>query len=253
MGQMMINAKEISMQELELALDDSLQMLDTGQHSLAQCLARHPECADELRPLLVAALRLRQGKSLRAPVQLRDRIRKELAEDVKSQPKTRKQRHLPKLVTGMLVLAGALMFATSVLAQGALPGQGLYNVKLSMQRVWRDTSPDPVTADLTLADWRSNDLVSLAMDDKVQRQDANLDKNAQQQGIAAYTEVLDSLASETDGRDGSLILTVLEHHATILSNAGINVPELDNLVATAHASKTKSKGSENGKGNGKNP
>ena len=38
------------MDELELVLDDCLQRLASGKSSLAQCLARYPQYAAELRP-----------------------------------------------------------------------------------------------------------------------------------------------------------------------------------------------------------
>ena len=47
------------MDEIEIALEDCLQQITTGRSSVGQCLSRYPRYAAELRPMLEAAVRLR--------------------------------------------------------------------------------------------------------------------------------------------------------------------------------------------------
>ena len=78
------------MEELELALDDCLDQLISGKLSLRQCLAHYPKYAEELRPLLEAALSLHGNREVRAPGALRARIRAQLMEhrgDDEEQPR----------------------------------------------------------------------------------------------------------------------------------------------------------------------
>ena len=54
-------------QQLALALDKALQMRAAGA-SLAECLARYPQFANELRPLLEAGELAGEGLLARQPV-----------------------------------------------------------------------------------------------------------------------------------------------------------------------------------------
>ncbi len=219
------------MDDLELALDDCLQQLAAGTSSLGQCLARYPKYAKELRPLLETALRLQQGKELRPSGALRDRARAELLSHMKSHPRRRKPRGIPKLAAGILSLALALGVVGTAVAQTALPGQTLYGLKLSTERAWRAASGNPVSADLTLADRRTRELITLASDGDSER------SSAESQGIAAYTDVLNRLATEADGPSGEEIMTALQVHQTALLSAGIHVPELERILLHAESKK----------------
>ncbi len=214
------------MDDVELALDDCLQRLAAGTSSLGQCLARYPQYAAELRPLLVTALQLQQGRQLRPSGAMRDRARVKLARHMDSHPRRRKSRPIPRLAFAMAALALAVLTAGTAFAQTALPGQTLYDLKLSTERIWRAASSDPMAVDLSLADRRADELVIIAGD---QSRNAG-DKDAESVGIAAYTDVLDRLAAEADGPDSEHVLSVLELHQQKLSQAGVHVPELDKIV-----------------------
>jgi hypothetical protein len=235
------------MDELELALDDCLQRLASAKSSLAQCLARYPQYEAELRPLLEAAMRLHQGRTVRPSGAMRDRTRAKLLSHIEAHPKQpRKTRVIPRLVVGMMVVALAFIFAGAGLAQSALPGEALYPLKLSSEYAWRATSPDPVAVDLMLADRRSSELLTLASRQVAANANVGIvQPNAETEGIAAYTDVLDRLETETGGSTAEQILLRLQAHQDKLARAGIHVPKLDDIVSHGRA--------QTGEGQGNKP
>jgi hypothetical protein len=208
------------MKDLELALEDCLQELATGKSSITRCLKRYPDLAAELRPMLEAALRLQQGRDLRPSRAFRDRTRAELAEQMASQSRGRSKKGHPITGFALTLLTVALAFGVStVYAQAALPGQSLYPWKLSSERAWRVASSDPLSFDLGLADRRTEELITVCH---------NHEPDAD--GITAYTEVLDRLTTETAASDGARVMRELQAHQQQLLQAGIHVPELDDIV-----------------------
>ncbi len=223
------------MDELERALDDCLQQLTSGKSSLGQCLARYPKYAAELRPILETALRLQQGKELRPSGAIRNRARAKLASHMEAHPRQpRKVRVVPRLAFGIVIVALLAMAAGTGFAQAALPGDALYNLKLSSERAWRAAAPDPVSADLVLADRRATELVTLASRPAITTVDIANAANAESEGIAAYNDVLWRLATESTGPQASHILHELKSHQNRLSEVGIHVPELDSIVSHAN-------------------
>jgi hypothetical protein len=143
--------------ELDLILDDCLAQLQSGQ-SLESCLARDPEHADELRPLLELATAVRALPEPRArPSAVRaGRWRMLDAVDAKSgsQPVSRailsryterfisriigKENRNMTLVTrfAMLALVVALLLSGGraiIVSSDALPGDTLYPLKLAVE------------------------------------------------------------------------------------------------------------------------
>jgi len=238
-----------TMDEFELALDDCLRQLGAGKSSLAKCLARYPQYAAQLRPLLETALQLQRGKEARPSGAARDRTRAKLTEYIQSHPRQpRNVRLVPRLTFVIVALALAVLVAGTAFAQEALPGQTLYPLKLSSERVWRAAAPDPVAVDITIANRRADELLQLA--EKSQKNDANKHDrlDAEAAGIAAYTDVLDRLSGEVMDSNDAELITALEAHQQKFEHAGIRVPKLDDIVA-------KSRGQGQGKGQdpGKKP
>ena len=230
----MTNSKKGSMDEFELALDECLQQLGSGKSSLGQCLARYPQFAAELRPLLETALRLQRGRGARPSGPARDRARSRLTEYIQSHPRQpRNVRLVPRLAFVVVALALAVLFAGTAFAQNALPGETLYRFKISSERVWRAASPDPVAVDITLADRRANEILTIA--GKGSRDEGNPRgrEEAEAAGVAAYNDVLDRLSTESKGHEDTAILNVLEAHQKKFEHAGVRVPRLDEFVAAS--------------------
>ena len=132
----------------------------------------------------------------------------------------------------MMVAALAFAFAGTGFAQSALPGETLYGLKLSSETAWRAASPDPVGADLVLADRRAGELLTLAGRQTAANASEGVSQpDAETEGIAAYTDVLDRLETETTGPNADQVLYRLQAHQDELSKAGIHVPKLDDMVA----------------------
>jgi hypothetical protein len=235
------------MEEFELALDDCLEKLASGKLSVAQCLARYPKYASALRPLLETALQLQQGKRVRPSGATRDRARAELAGHQEAYPRKRQRSRgiIPTPVTGLLVLVLAAFCAGSAFAQEALPGQLLYSLKLSTEQAWRAASPNPIRADLALVGRRTNELIQLSKESSAQGRQLSSMGGAELEGLAAYRAVLARLSSQTDGPEGNEILAALQARQSDLSQAGIHLAELDDILAHGHADKDKGHSSPN--------
>ncbi|MGE5072101.1 MAG: hypothetical protein ACM3MF_01620, partial [Anaerolineae bacterium] len=212
------------MNEFENALDDCLRQLGSGRSSLGQCLARYPQYAAELRPLLETALRLQRGRGVRPSGAARDRTRSKVAEYIQSHPqRPRNMTPVPRLAFAMLVVVLAFAFASTAFAQTALPGQILYALKLSSERAWRAASPNPVDVDISLADRRADEILVLATNRAHAARDDSKTVEAESEGIAGYNDVLLRLADEVKGPDADHILIVLQAHQAKFSHAGIHV------------------------------
>src|SRR5512141_1712376 len=111
------------MDEIEIALEDCLQQITTGRSSVGQCLSRYPRYAAELRPMLEAAVRLRQGRDVRPSGAMRERTRARLAEHMASHPRQprKRRRPVPGFALTLLALALAFLAVGTAFAQGALP------------------------------------------------------------------------------------------------------------------------------------
>jgi hypothetical protein len=150
---------------LTTILDDCLQRLAAGE-SVAQCLARYPEAAPELAPMLAAAeqvrafsaVRLSQGQRLRAKVALR--------EELATQGMRRKQAALPIgmswprwRLAPLAALLAVVLFSTVAFSAVAAskPGDPAYPVRVAVERapVWFQFSAHGrIAAELALADRR---------------------------------------------------------------------------------------------------
>ena len=238
------------MEEFELALDDCLRRLGSGRSSLAQCLARYPQHAAQFRPLLETAVQLQRGKQARPSGAARDRTRAKLTQYIQSHPRQpRNVRLVPRLTFAIVSIALAALMVSTAFAQAALPGQPLYGLKISSERVWRAASPDHVAVDIALANRRADEIVQLVEMKPESNTKEGPRMDAEAEGLAAYSVVLDRLSMEVNGPDDAVILTVLEAHQQRFEHAGIRVPRLDDIVAKSQHGQ----GHGNGNGNGNKP
>ena len=132
--------------KLILALEECLMMLDQGS-SLESCLLRYPEHADELRPILLAAVDAKSIAEDQIPV---DAMRRSRSKFLDAAAEIREQKISRKTAFGfswqrVFRLGMALLLAVILVAgvggtglvnasNGSLPGDRLYPVKLT----WED-------------------------------------------------------------------------------------------------------------------
>lgn len=202
---------------LEAILDTCLNQIDDGQTNIEECLARYPEHAGELKPLLQAATRLARGREVMPDPAYKARARTQLNVFMQQHPQ---RRRISPVLWRFAISAAAvlLIFVASgtAFAQTSLPGDALYNWKLTSEHVWRLTSSDPLSVDITLSNRRVNELVSLS--DNAARQ---------ARAIENYEKLLIKFNAEQDEAKRARILPILRAQHEALTKAGIVVPELE--------------------------
>jgi hypothetical protein len=203
--------------ELEIVLDSCLSQIAEGEASVDECLARYPEHAAQLQPLLKAATKLARARDVLPDPQYRMRARSQL--NVFMQQNPQRKRVSPVLWRFSIAFATVCMLflaSGTAFAQQALPGDSLYDWKLTSEHLWRLTSSDQLGVDITLSNRRMNELL-LVSDDEIRREWA----------IQNYEKLLVKFQNAGDARDRERILPVLRAQHQALLEAGISVPELD--------------------------
>jgi hypothetical protein len=208
------------MSDFELVLDECLTQLASGASSLDEILARHPEHAAQLSPLLQAALRFDVAQNVQPSPAFKARARGQLTNYMKVHPRRRSWAMIPiwRVALSAAVLAIAFLITSTAFAQSALPAQALYAWKLSSETVWRTLAPDSVAVDLILADRRVDEMIAVAGNPV-----------GEAQALNGYLEVLARLKYEKDAQNGVQILQSLKSQQAKLSQSGISVPELNQI------------------------
>jgi hypothetical protein len=212
--------------EFEEILDDCLRLMRTEGYGVDQCLARYPEQAAQLRPLLISAERLSHGRAVTPSAAFRASTRGRLIAqaDAPRQRMAIVMRPAWQFALAIAVLALVMFASTTAVAQASLPGEPLYGWKLSSENVWRVVATDRVGVDLTLADRRATELTIVAQRDELESEP--LEEEARNE----FHEVLNRLEAEKDSENGPKIDQAFLAHQKKLSDAGIKDEKLDNLV-----------------------
>ncbi len=212
----------MNMNDFEAILETCVDQIASGDSTLEECLARYPKYAAQLEPILFTATHLRSGRDIKPSPFLRGRIRAELNHAMESSP--RQKSKLPlffwRMALNVAVLLFALIMTNTVFAQGALPGESLYNWKLTSERVWRVISTDPLGTDLQLANRRITEYVAVSSDE-----------TRRARVLVSYNELLVRFQSEGKDTDQERILLALQSQRDSLNKAGLSIPELDKYVS----------------------
>jgi hypothetical protein len=204
----------------EFVLEECLELLAQGE-TLQDCLARYPEQAAELEPLLAAALRLQNaGEQVSPSLLFKSRTRAQLRAHMDAHPRKLRQGFwFPRFSLAMRVVSGlaALLLACTItgtaLAQSALPGETLYSWKLTSERAWRTLSPDPVGVDLARAERRIDEALAVS-------------SNVDAQGIALhdYQNIVADLEQYEDLSVQERISSGLKIQQEKLKKSGLELP-----------------------------
>ena len=227
------------MKSFDLALEDCLERICRGEE-LESCLRQYPRYAVELRPLLRAALEVKQGSNVRPTEVFVERARVGLVAYMRSHPHGRSNlRHIPvtgsatnplktprrlKPVGQFLGAFSVLLFAFfatgTALAQSALPGQSLYSWKRTSETVWQAVSPNPVDTNLALAQRRTQEALAVSGPPRTE-------------ALQGYEQVLNQLASQgqQDQTVQQQIIVVLTVQHADLAKSGIELPKLNQYLA----------------------
>jgi hypothetical protein len=206
------------MTEFEHALQECLRDLEENASSVGECLARYPQHARELKPALLTSLYLARGSQARISDAFRARVRARLLQEMRKC--SRKPVHssfpLVRMATGLVVILLALLAWGTVYAQSALPGEAFYTWKLASENAWRAISPDPIGADLAIAERRVDELIAIRDEPVLYAKVLN-----------AYMEVTDRLQNNLDAETNARILAVLETQIEKLNQSGLILPQPD--------------------------
>jgi hypothetical protein len=208
-------------EEIEAILETCIEDIAEGEASLEDCLIRYPQYAVEMEPVLLTATYLRNAKNVKPSPFLRGRIRAELNYTMKSNPQ---KRRVPmffwRMALNVALLVFALAMTNTVFAQGALPGESLYNWKLASEKVWRVVSVDPLGTDLELSNRRIHEYVAVSSDE-----------TRRARVLTGYNELLLRFKAEDDEGDRARILQVLKSQQDSLRKVGLSLPELDSYFS----------------------
>lgn len=203
--------------DLETTLDICLNQIEDGESNIEECLTRYPEHAAQLQPLLMAATRLARGREVMPDPAYKARARTQLNIHMQSHPQPRRvSPAFWRFAVGFVTMILLFVASGTTFAQQALPGDALYNWKLTSEHVWRMTSSDQLGVDLTLSNRRVNELVVVSSDE-IRRARA----------IEKYEELLIKFKAAEDTKDRERILPVLRSQHEALVKTGVLVPELE--------------------------
>jgi hypothetical protein len=203
--------------DLETILDICLYQIEEGESSIDDCLARYPEHATQLQPLLLAATKLARAREVMPDPSYRMRARSQL--NIYMQQNPQRKRVSPifwRLAVGLATVMMLFLASGTAFAQQALPGDALYNWKLTSEHVWRLTSNDDLGVDIALSQRRMNELLVVS-GDEIRRAWA----------IQNYEKLLIKFRNAENEQDRSRILPVLRAQHQALLEAGVVIPELE--------------------------
>ena len=208
------------MNDFETIFDESWSQIESGESTVDEVLARHPEHGAQLGSLLQAASKLAGTKEAAAPSpSFRTRNRAQLNKHMQENPQMKRVSPVFwRLTITFVSMFLAFLLSGTVFAQGALPGDTFYSWKLRSETMWSIVSPDRLGTDLTLSNRRVNELVALS-GDEVRRARA----------VEDYQRLLIRFRSAQDARDQERILLVLQSQKESLNKAGVSIPELDSF------------------------
>lgn len=198
------------MTEFEAALDDCLKRLASGEASVEDCLAPYPQFADDLRPLLSAALHVGRIAEVQPDKAFKRKTRKQLDGHMRASPRRRSPLLLRLAVIATLLLV-ALLVAGTAYAQGAFPGDALYRWKLASENLARRV--DPIRVDMWLAQRRADEILA------VRTEPARLAI-----AWAQYRLVMDRLLAYDDPQFRDEILLMLKRQADEFARLGATLP-----------------------------
>lgn len=205
--------------ELETILDICLTQIKDGEANVEECLALYPEQAAQLEPLLKAATKLSRGREVIPDPAYKARARAQLSIYMQQNPQRKRVSPLFwRFAIGIATMLLAFLATGTSFAQSALPGDQLYDWKLTSENVWRMTSNDQLGVDITLSNRRVNELVVVSQD-----------QMRRARAMESYEKLLVKFQNTKNEQDRSRIMPVLRAQHEALIRAGVTIPELEAL------------------------
>ncbi len=157
------------MNEFDNILDECLQRLVEGG-SIEACLSRYPGYASELEPLLRTAQATLKAADIKPRPEFRDRARYQFQSALREMPVKGKQGFFSFLKPGLATVIGVAIVllaggATVAAAGNSLPGEPLYQVKLTTESVRLALTPSDLgkaALNASFADERVDEIIRMA-------------------------------------------------------------------------------------------
>jgi len=135
--------------EFDNIFNDCLERLLLKGESLQQCLARYPEQAAELKPLLETALAAREATTIQPRPDFRARARYEFNSALKETAAGKSRPSwgwFPRWATVMAIILAVVLAGggTVVAADSSMPDSPLYSVKLATEQVRLTLTPSQI-------------------------------------------------------------------------------------------------------------
>jgi len=205
--------------ELETILDICLNQIEDGESNVDECLALYPEQAAQLEPLLKAATKLSRGREVIPDPAYKARTRAQLSIYMQQNPQRKRVSPVIwRFAIGLATMLLVFLATGTSFAQQALPGDRLYDWKLTSENVWRMTSSDQLGVDITLSNRRVSELVVVSGDQMLRAQ-----------AVENYQKLLVKFNATESEKARARILPVLRAQHESLIKAGVSVPELEAL------------------------
>src|SRR5689334_15322875 len=200
--------------ELETILDICVSQIRDGESSIDECLALYPEQAAQLEPLLKAATKLSIAREVAPDPAYRARARAQLGVYMQQNPQRKRVSPIFwRVAIGVMTMLLVFLLTGTSFAQSALPGDQLYDWKLTSEDLWRITSSDQLGMDITLSNRSVNEMVVVSGN-----------HYRQQQALKSYEKLLIKFNAAKNQRDRTRILPVLRAQHEALIKAGISIP-----------------------------
>ena len=206
--------------ELEAVLDICLNQIKDGESDIEECLALYPEQAAQLEPLLKAATKLSRAREVIPNPAYKARARAQLSIYMQQNPQRKRVSPIFwRAAIGVITMLVVFLATGTSFAQQALPGDRLYDWKLTSEDVWRMTSSDQLGVDIALSNRRVNEMVVVSGN-----------QPRQVRALKNYEKLLIKFNAAINERDRARILPVLRVQHEFLIKAGISIPsELEAL------------------------
>lgn len=199
------------MTSFQYILEECLTALSTDTATVDECLARYPQYAEQLKPLLGTIRYLKLGRSVKPSLAFKSYSRVHLTQHLHFNPRRSQwSQFFWRITMTFAVLMAALLVTGTVHAQTVLPGDNFYSWKRASEEVWRALSINSINADIALSERRLNEWVAVADDPKLSSE-AMLD----------YFEELDRLKQRDSVELHNFIAPVIQTHHEILDDAGL--------------------------------
>ena len=199
------------MKSFQYILEECLTALSSDTATVDECLARYPQYAEQLKPLLGTVRYLKLGRSVKPSLAFKSYSRVHLTQHLHFNPRhSQWSQFFWRITTTFAVLMATLLVTGTVHAQTVLPGDNFYSWKRASEEVWRALSINSISADIALSERRLNEWVAVADDPKLSAE-AMLD----------YFEELDRLKQRDSVETHSFIAPVIQTHHEILDDAGL--------------------------------